>query len=647
MIQFIRRFLDSRFGVIVAVVFLGLIALAFAGTDISSNKLFGGVAGGDRVAIVGEEKIGTAELQRSVQTALERYRQQSPTMTMQAFVANGAVDKVLDEMLDREATAEFARKIGLRAGRRLVDSEIAGAPYFRGASGKFDEELYQQALKQQGLSEKQLRDDLAKGLLVKQAAVPISFATVMPGSIAARYAGVLSESRKGTVALLPSAAYAPATGPSDAQLEAFYKETRTNYIRPERRVIQYATFDDTALKSLRPPTEAQIAARYKRDAARYAPSEQRSLTQLILPTQQAAKAVMAEIASGKSLDVAAREKGLRTSNSGLVTKSALATSASAQVAEVAFAAAQGKVSEPVKGALGYYLVRVDRIERKGGMTLEQARGDIATTLASEQKRKAIIDLSAGIEEELDGGAALADIVKELGLEMHVTPPVTADGRIYGAPDSQPHPLLQKALSTAFSMDEGEPQLAEIDPGKLFLIYEVTDITQSAPAPLRDIRPELTVAWKLAQGSKEARKAADRVLALIARGVPADKALATEKKPLPRPDNIAMSREELTKFAQGGRRPPAPLVLMFSMSEKSVKRLEAPGNNGWFLIHLHDIEPGKVEDNPEVLFAVRRELSTLLGQEYESQFIRAARDDVGVERNPASIKAVKRQLSGTE
>ena len=250
MIQLIRRFLDSRIGVIVAIACLGLIALAFAGTDVSSNKLFGGVAGGDRVATVGDEKIGTAELQRSVQTALERYRQQNPTVTMQVFVAEGAVGKVLDEMLDRESVAVFASKIGLRAGRRLVDSEIANAPYFRGASGKFDDDIYKQALRQQGLSEKELRDDLAKGLLVKQAAVPVSFGTVMPTSIARRYAGVLSEARKGAIALIPSAAYAPAKGPDEAQLNAFYKETRTRYIRPERRVLQYATFDESALKDL-------------------------------------------------------------------------------------------------------------------------------------------------------------------------------------------------------------------------------------------------------------------------------------------------------------------------------------------------------------------------------------------------------------
>ncbi len=647
MIQLIRRFLDSRIGVIVAIAFLGLIALAFAGTDVSSNKLFGGVAGGDRVATVGDEKIGTAELQRSVQTALERYRQQNPTVTMQVFVVEGAVGKVLDEMLDRESVAVFASNIGLRAGRRLVDSEIANAPYFRGASGKFDDEIYKQALRQQGLSEKELRDDLAKGLLVKQAAVPVSFGTVMPSSIARRYAGVLSEARKGAIALIPSAAYAPAKGPDEAQLNAFYKETRTRYIRPERRVLQYATFDESALKDLKAPTEAQVAARYKRDAALYAPSEQRSFTQLVLPTEQAAKAVKAELATGKPLDTAARVKGLRTSSTGLVSKSAYAGQTSAALATAMFAAPQGQVSEPLKGTLGYYLVRVDRIEKSPGKTIDQVRGEISTALAAEQKRKAIIDLSAGIEEELDGGAALTDIAKELGLQLHVTPPITADGRVYGKPDSQGHPMLTPALSTAFSMDEGEPQLAEVDPGKLFLIYEVTEITQSAPAPLKEIKEQVNAAWMLAQGAKQARLAADRVLAKVGKGMAIEQALAEEKKPLPRPDRIAMTREELTRFAQGGRRPPPPLVLMFSMSENSVKRLEAPDDNGWMLIQLVDIEPGKVDDNPQVLASVTRELGALQAQEYEAQFIRAARTDVGVTRNDAAIKAVKRQLAGSE
>ena len=100
-------------------------------------------------------------------------------------------------------------------------------------------------------------------------------------------------------------------------------------------------------------------------------------------------------------------------------------------------------------------------------------------------------------------------------------------------------------------------------------------------------------------------------------------------------------------ARAGRRPPPPLVLMFSMSENSVKRLEAPDDNGWMLIQLVDIEPGKVDDNPQVLASVTRELGALQAQEYEAQFIRAARTDVGVTRNDAAIKAVKRQLAGSE
>src|SRR5689334_1635799 len=62
MLQFFRNFFKSKFGVLVTIAFLILIAIAFGVGDVASNRTFGGVAGGDRVAVVGDRKISTSDL---------------------------------------------------------------------------------------------------------------------------------------------------------------------------------------------------------------------------------------------------------------------------------------------------------------------------------------------------------------------------------------------------------------------------------------------------------------------------------------------------------------------------------------------------------------------------------------------------------
>ncbi|MBC7160051.1 MAG: SurA N-terminal domain-containing protein, partial [Porphyrobacter sp.] len=96
MLQLFRSFFKSKLGIGVTLVFLGLIAFAFASADVANVGTFGGIAGGDRVAVVGDERIDAAELSMNATSALEQVRQENPTLTMEAFVAQGGLDEVLD-----------------------------------------------------------------------------------------------------------------------------------------------------------------------------------------------------------------------------------------------------------------------------------------------------------------------------------------------------------------------------------------------------------------------------------------------------------------------------------------------------------------------------------------------------------------------
>jgi peptidyl-prolyl cis-trans isomerase D len=642
MIEFFRNMFKSKVGIGVTMGFLVLIALAFASADVAGTGSFGGVAGGDRVAMVGKDRIGTADLSNAATTALNQLKQQQPTVTMQSFLAEGGLDRTLDQMIDRYAVAGFGRKAGLRAGDRLVDSEITQISAFRGADGKFSDDLFRQLIRQQGLNEKQVRNDLAQSLLARQVLVPTSFGAVVPTELVNRYASLLTETRKGAIGVLTSEAYAPATPPTDAQIAAYYAAQRDDYIRPERRVIRYATFGEEALRNMPVPTEAEIVARYKRDAAQYAASESRSFRQLVAPTEAAAKAILAEVNGGKALQAVAAEKGLATVPVAATSKTALAESSSSAVAEAAFAAARGKVSAPAKGSLGWYLMQVETVAARPGRSLADARGEITTALKVEKLRVAVADLGARIENQIDDGANLEEIARDLGLTLRASKSITADGKVYGSANETAPPVLARVISTAFAMEEGEPQLAEVDPGKHFLVFDVSEVNASAPAPLKDIRSVVIQAWRLAEGSRAARAAADRVLAKLRKGGDLATALAEEKKGLPAPDRLDLTRD---KLAAMGERVPAPLALFFSMAEGTVKRLEGPNNAGWFVVRLDDIAPGKVNSNDPILARARSELASITGTEYEAQFVAAARAELGVERNKEAVAAVRRQLSG--
>ena len=643
MLQFFRNFFDSRLGVVITLGIVGVIGLAFALADVSGSGSFGGVTGGDRVAMVGKTRIGTAQLSQAATAAFENARQQNPKLTMKLFIAEGGLAQSLDQLIDRTAIAEYGRIHGIVAGDRLVDSEIAKIDGFRGTDGKFSETIYRQVLQQRGLSDATVRGDIAAGLIARQVLVPTAFGAVMPNSMALRYAALLKEHRTGSIALLPAAAFAPGGAPTAGEISAYYAQHQIEYTRPERRVIRYAAFDDSALKSVPAPTEAEIAANYAANRNSYTALEKRKFTQLILPTEAAARAVLAEIAGGKSIEAAAATKGLAAAAIGPLSRDELSAQSSSTVSEAVFTAARGRVVGPAKGPLGWHVLRVDTADLRAAKTLDQARAGIAAALSVTKRRAALTDYLAGIEDKFDQGGNMTDVSKDLGVTPLVTAPLTADGKVYGAPDKTAPAELTRIIAAAFAMERANrPQLAEIEPGKKFVIFDVTDITASAPAPLAEIRADVATDIQLQKGAAASRAAADTVLAAARKGTDLGAAVSALGLPLPPVDRIDMDREKLTAMQQ---QVPPPIALLFSMAQGTAKLLPAPNNRGWYVAVLKAIVPGVPSVTDPLIAQAAKELGQISGREYAEAFRRAIRSEVGVTRNEAAIRAVGTQLTG--
>jgi peptidyl-prolyl cis-trans isomerase D len=644
MISFFRRFFASKIGLPIVLAFLALMALAFAASDITGST-FGGISNTDRMAVVGGKAIPISDLNTSAANALNQVREQNPTLTMPEFIAEGGLEEVERQLIDRFAIGEYARRHGLRAGTNLVNSEILKIPAFQGLTGGFDENTYKAALAQRGLNDKLFRRDLESGLLEQQLLGPAVATPRMPEKMARQYAALVLEKRKGEIALIPSAAFAPAGEPSEAQLAAWYNDNRTRFIRPERRTLRFAVFSADSLKVNVAPTAAEIAARYQKDAVRYQASEKRAVTTFVVPTQDAAKALAARIRGGAALETVAREAGFTTSKIEPREQQALATATSAGLAANVFKAAQGTLADPAQGALGWYVARVDSIQRTPARTLAQATADITQTLTAEKRTAAISDLIAEIEGEVDGGTALAEVAKANGLTLETTPALLADGTVFGDPRATIVPQLAPVLQTAFQMEESEPQLAEVVPGRDFVIFEVARVDEAAAPPLAEVRARVVAGWKRAQGTLLARQAADRVLAKVRGGTPLAAALAAEGKPGIEREPIDLERRQL--LAQQRQRIAPPLVLLFSMAEGTAKTLEAANDLGWYVVALEDISTLPLDKEPQLIAQTRLELGGALASEYRRQAVSAMRKELGVTRNKESIAELRKRLVGEQ
>jgi peptidyl-prolyl cis-trans isomerase D len=644
MISFIRSLINSKVGALVALIFIGMIAVAFALGDVTGSGSFGGLSGGN-VARVGNKSITLGELNDALENRLKAERQNNPTLDMANFVEGGGLDSTLEQLINRYGLAVFGAEHGVAVSKRLVDSEIRKLPGAMGLDGKFSEKAFQAFAQQIGVSEKMIRDDITQNLFAQQILPAAASGPMAPDSMVLPYASLMLEKRMGQVAALPSTAFFPATPPSEAVLAKYYKDNAVKFTIPEKRAISYAIFDKAIIAAKAKPSEADIAAYYKANGAKYAASQTRNIGQVIVPTEAAAKSVAAQVAGGKSLAEVANGLGLSVTTTNGVTKSSLTGSASQAVADAVFAASQGNIAKPARGKLGWAVVRVDAVNQVAAKTLAAARGEIEAELLKTRSEEMLTEMTSEIEDAFADGATISDIAKQNGLQVETSPKLLANGQNTANPGYKPIPEFQVILPAAFQLEtDGEAQLVELVPGEKFALIAVADFDEAAPPPLSAVRPIVQQQWALAEGAKGARAAADRIRKAVDGGQTLQAALAAANVQGAQIETINGTRADLSK--QGQPISP-PLSLMFAMKKGTAKILQGDGNRGWYVVYLTEVVKGDASGNPDMLKGRKLELSGMLQQEYGQQLIAAAAKAVGVEKNEDGIAELRTRLTNRD
>ena len=640
MISSIRSLINSKLGAVIALLFVGMIAIAFALGDVTGSSSFGGLSGGN-VARVGDRNITLGELNDALENRLRAERQNNPTLDMASFVEGGGLESTLEQLINRYALAEFGSEYGVAVSDRLIGSELRKLPGAMGLDGKFSADAFRSFAQQIGVSEQAIREDITQNLFAQQILPSAASGPMAPDSMVLPYASLVLEQRSGQVASLPSSAFFPPAPPSEAVLAKYYSDNAAKFTIPEKRSISYAIFDKSVIAARAKPSEADIAAYYKANASKYAASQTRNISQVIVPTEAAAKSVASQVSGGKSLAEVANGLGLAVTTMNNVAKVNLAGSASPAVADAVFAASQGSIAKPSRGKLGWAVVRVDAINQVPARSLAAARSDIETNLTKSRSEEMLTEMTSEIEDAFADGSTITDMAKQNGFKVETSPKLLANGQNTANPAYRPIPEMQIILPAAFQLEtNGEAQLVELVPGEKFAMIAVADFDEAAPPPLSDVRPIVQQQWALAEGAKGARSAADRIRKAVDSGQPLSTALAAANVQGAQIETISGSRADLSREGQ----PIAPpLSLMFAMKKGTAKILQGGGNQGWYVVYLTDVKKGDAQGNAEMLRARKQEISGLLQTEYGAQLISAAAKDVGVEKNVEGIAELRARL----
>ena len=627
--------------------FLGLAVIAMVVTGFDTGLGGQGAAGGgsgETIATVGDERITDTEFTAALNRQLRQARQQQPELDLAQFVASGAFDQILDQMVMGKALMAFAREQGVAVSETMIDREILNIPAFRNFANQFDENAFRQALARQEMTERELRDDIRQMLVTRQLLMPISLAAQVPDMLARQYASLLLERRRGLIGVVPSEAMGAGVEPTPAEIQAFYRENRVRYTVPERRVLRFAVVGREQVAAAARPSEQEIAAFYAQNAATYGPRESRNLLHVVLPDEAAARSFMQRIRGGASFAQAAAQADFSAADIRLdgQSREQFANVSSAQVSNAVFAAAQGAMVGPVRSELGWHVVRVEAINRTAARPLASARTEIARQLEARKLQDALANAVNRIEERAAQGASFEEIVRAERLTAVETPAITATGSAPGA-SWQPPQELAALIRPAFEMEAGgEPEVQQITANERYALLSVPRAIPAAVPPLAQIAQQVKADLVRRRASERARAVAASIVAKINGGVPTRQAFAEAGVRLPTPQPVEARRLDI---AQANQQVPPPLQMLFSLPERRARQLLAPNGAGWFVVVHEQRTPGSADADPRLVQATRAQFAGVIGEEYAEQLARAALARNPAQRSDEAIRRLRQRLLG--
>jgi peptidyl-prolyl cis-trans isomerase D len=278
--------------------------------------------------------------------------------------------------------------------------------------------------------------------------------------------------------------------PSDADLQAFFKQNQARYATaiPETRKIQYASFDASNLPGGKPQiTDADVQTYYNQHQAQYQIKEQVRVRHILIAVPQGADSMVDAAAKTKAEDILKQLKGggnfadLASKNSddpgsktaggelGWLDRGKTVP----EFDKAAFTLAPGQTSDLIKTQFGYHILQVEEKKTAHLRPLAEVKPEIVPVL--EQQKSGAAEQT--FAQQLASQAQKDGIEKTAaahGLKATTTDYVAKDGVVAGLADGS------GLLTQSFTATKGAAP-ATVSTGDGYAVFQVVDI-KAAHAP---------------------------------------------------------------------------------------------------------------------------------------------------------------------
>ena len=431
-----------------------------------------GAAPSEALATVEGETVTVGQFQRRYNAQLQAYRNAyGAQLSEQLLRQLGIEQQILQQLVDEEAMVAEARKRGMTVSDVEIRERILAIPAFQENGQFIGEQRYRQLLQFQNppMTTAEFENNLRRAVLIEKLRNAVTaWMSISDEEVAQEYRR-RNEKVKLDIVPITADAFKSKVTVSDADVASYFESHKETYRIGEKRKIRYALLDVEKVRQTTTVPEAEIEAFYKQNISQYSTPEQVSASHILFKIEgkdeaavrKTAEDVLKRAKSGE--DFAALAKQYSEDESNNMKGGDLSTfGRGAMVPEfeqAAFAMKPGEISDLVKTAFGFHIIKVTASQPATTRPLADVRGEIDDQLKWQRAQQQAEQTAKTIETQMKSAADLDRIAAERGLLTQDTELFLRDGEIDGLGPSpevsaQAFQLADGAVSPALRVAKG-------------------------------------------------------------------------------------------------------------------------------------------------------------------------------------------------
>jgi peptidyl-prolyl cis-trans isomerase D len=484
------------------------------------------------VAEVNGIELSQNDFQTNVQNQKRNLRNRFQNMDITPMEAQ-IKQNTLSQMIDEEVLVQAAIQQGMRISDALLAARIREFPSFQ-KDGKFDPELYKQALQSLGLTPAGFEAQIRRVLLAEQLREGVSRSVGVTEAEAQHAKRLEEQQRLISYLLVPSSRFSDKVSVTDAEIEKHYQEHSSQYMIAEKVSLDYVELEGNKLAASKPVDDALLKQRYEERKASYTTPAQWHARHILFDVAKdakpeaseaalkQAKEVLAKIRGGADFEATAKEFSKDSSNAK--NGGDLGWFGAGQMVkpfEDALKTMKAKdISEPVKTEFGYHLIQLVEDKPTIVRSFDEVRAEL---LSSVQKEQAESEFYAQVEQfgnlAFESQNSLDTLLKTMKLEKKSTV-------LFDRKGIEKDPILSvpKVLDVAFSdsvLKEGyNSEVIELGTQHV-IVFRLKDHEAAKPKALADVKEDIRKTIKQEKAQTEAKNLGKQLLEALQKSGDAD------------------------------------------------------------------------------------------------------------------------------